>query len=104
MANSEVDIHFNSDSGTDFAARVRPNQQKLIFDARFSRCYSTLHFIACRLLGGPQCAEEAIARCWRIASRNPQRFEYEGEFRSWLLRVLIHEALLLRRESGPCCI
>ena len=104
MAKSEVDVHFNNDSGTDFAVQVRLNQQKLIFDARFSRCYSTLHFIACRVLGGPQCAEEAIGRCWRIASRHPQQFEYESEFRSWLLRVLIHEALMLLRERVPCCI
>ena len=33
-----ADIHFNNDSGTDCAARVRPSQQKRICDARFSRC------------------------------------------------------------------
>lgn len=101
MANSEVDIHFNNDSGTDFAERVRLNQQKLIFDARFSRCYPTLHFITCRVLGGSERAEDAIGSCWRIASRHPQRFEYEGEFHSWLLRVLIHEALVLFCERVP---
>ena len=101
MANSEVDIHFNNDSGTDFAERVRLNQQKLIFDANFGRSYRTLHFIACRVLGGPERAEEAIGSCWRIASRHPQRFEHEGEFHIWLLRVLIDEALLLLHESVP---
>ena len=88
MANSKADTHFNDDPETDLAERVR-----------FSRCYRALHFIACRVLGGSERAEEAIKRCWRIASRHPQRFEHEGEFHSWLLRVLIGEALVLRRES-----
>jgi len=108
--NSKVDTHFTNDSGTDFAERVRLNQQRLIFDARFWRCYPMLHFMACRVLGGSERAEEVIGSCWRIASRHSQRFEHEGEFRSWLLRVLIDEALLrvlidetlvLLRESVP---
>jgi hypothetical protein len=101
MANNEVDIHFNTDSGTDFPERVRLSQQKLIFAARLWRCYRTLHFIACSVLSGPERAEEAIGSCWRIASRHPQRFEHEGEFYSWLLRVLIDEALVLLRERMP---
>ena len=101
MANSKVDTHFNNDFGTDFAERVRLNQQRIIFDARFRRCYLMLHLIACRVLGGSERAEKAIGSCWRIASRHPQRFEHEGEFRSWLLRVLIDEALVLLRESMP---
>jgi len=99
MANSKVDTHLTNDSGTDFAERLRLNQQRVIFDARFWPCYQTLHFIACRVLGGSERAEEAIGNCWRIASRQPQRFEHEGEHRSWLLRVLIDEALVLLRES-----
>jgi DNA-directed RNA polymerase specialized sigma24 family protein len=108
MANSEVDIHFNNDGGADFRERMRLNREqmrlnrdKLIFDARFWRCYRTLHFIACRVLGGPKRAEEAIELAWRTASRHPQRFEHEGEFRGWLLRILIDEALTLLRESVP---
>jgi hypothetical protein len=81
--------------------RSECHQQKLIFDARFRRCYRMVHFIACRVLGGSERAEEAIGSCWRIASRHPQRFEHEGEFRSWLLRVLIDESLVLLRESVP---
>ena len=101
MANSEVDIHFNNDSATYFVEQMRLNEQELIFDARFWRSYRTLHFIACRVLGGPERAEEAIGSCWRKASRDPQRCEHEGEFHSWLLRVLIDEALALLRESVP---
>ena len=101
MPNSKADTHLTNDSETAFAKRARLNQQQLIFNARFWRCYRLLHFIACRVLGGSERAEEAIGSCWRKASRHPQRFEYEGEFRSWLLRVLIDEALVLLRESMP---
>jgi DNA-directed RNA polymerase specialized sigma24 family protein len=68
-----------------------------VFDERFWRCYRLLYFIACRILGDPKRVETAIENCWLSASRNPPQFEYEGEFRSWLLRVLIDEAVAIRR-------
>jgi DNA-directed RNA polymerase specialized sigma24 family protein len=101
MADIEADVHFNNDYGTDCAEQERLHQQKLIFDARLWRCYRTLQLIASRVLGGPERAEEAIGSCWRRASRHPQWFERESEFHSWLLRVLIDEALVLLRESMP---
>jgi Sigma-70 region 2 len=70
-----------------------------VFDARFWRSYRILHFIACRILGGPERAEKAVENGWLTASLHPPRFEYEGEFRSWLLRVLIDEALLLQKDQ-----
>jgi len=65
------------------------------FTARFERCHRMLYFIACRVLGGSERAEEAVQNCRRTASGNLSRFEYEGVFRSWLLRVLIGEALAI---------
>jgi DNA-directed RNA polymerase specialized sigma24 family protein len=70
-----------------------------IFHARFWRFHRLLHFIACRVLGGPERADHAIENCWLRASRNPPRFEYEGAFRSWLVRVLIDQALVLLRDN-----
>jgi DNA-directed RNA polymerase specialized sigma24 family protein len=58
-----------------------------------------LHFIACRVLGSSERADGAIENCWVRASRNPPRFEYEGAFRSWLVRVLIDEALAILRQN-----
>ena len=81
------------------AVRRKDREDLLEFDARFWRGYRLLLFIACRILGGPEQAEKAVENCWHAASRNPPQFEYEGEFRSWLLRVLIDEALALLRES-----
>jgi DNA-directed RNA polymerase specialized sigma24 family protein len=101
MANIEVEVHFNNDYGRDCAEQELLRQQKLIFDARFWRCYRTLHLIASRVLGGPERAEEAIGNCWRRASRHAQSFERESEFHSWLLRVLIDEVLVLLYGSMP---
>jgi DNA-directed RNA polymerase specialized sigma24 family protein len=70
-----------------------------IFRARFSHSYQLLDVIACRVLGSAERADDAIANCWLRASRNPPRFESEGAFRSWLVRVLIDEALAILREA-----
>ena len=70
-----------------------------VFHARFWRFYRLQHFIACRVLGGPERADDAIENCWRRTSRNAPRFEYEGAFRSWLIRVLIDEALAIRGQE-----
>jgi DNA-directed RNA polymerase specialized sigma24 family protein len=75
-------------------------EDPVVFAARFSRCRHLLHFIACRVLGGPERAEDAIENCWRAASQNPPKFEYDGAFRSWLLRVLIDEALVILRTNN----
>jgi DNA-directed RNA polymerase specialized sigma24 family protein len=76
-----------------------PKEDPFVFEGRFSRSYRLLHFIAGRVLGGTERAEEAVDNCWITASRNPPRFFYEGEFRSWLLRVLIDEALAILRRN-----
>ena len=83
----------------DFLIANRREDNRVTFNARFSRSYRLLHFIACRVLGSPERADDAVENCWLTASRNPPRFEYEGEFRSWLLRVLINEALAVLREN-----
>src|SRR5262249_58315484 len=70
-------------------------EQSAIFARRFLRSYRLLRFIACRVLGDQQRAPMAIEKGWLTASRNPLHFEYEGAFRSWLVRVLIDEALVI---------
>jgi DNA-directed RNA polymerase specialized sigma24 family protein len=65
------------------------------FEASFSRCRKTLHFIAWRILGGNDAAECAVRNCWYRASRNRPSFGGEGIFRSWLVRILIDEALAI---------
>ena len=69
------------------------------FAERFLSAYWLLDFIACRVLRDEKRAHIAIHNCWRTASRNPPCFEYEGAFRSWLVRILIDEALAILPES-----
>ena len=76
-------------------------QDSATFDARFWRCHSMLRLIAYRVLGNCERAEIAIRNCWLTASHYAPRFDSEGAFRSWLLRVLIDEALaLVTREPA----
>jgi DNA-directed RNA polymerase specialized sigma24 family protein len=75
-----------------------------LFNDWFSRSRGLLHFVACRVLGSPERAELAIKNCWLTASRKPRRFDQEGAFRSWLVRVLITEALaILRQDRNTAC-
>ena len=71
-----------------------------IFEDRLARCRHLLHFLAVRILGSEDEAEDAVRNCRAAASRNPPSFESEGSFRSWLARILIDEACaLLRRRQ-----
>ena len=83
---------------------LSPQERLAEFDERFWRCRGPLQFTACLILGGTDEAERAVEHCWLRASRNPPRLEREGEFRSWLLRVLINEAVALlhkRHKLAP---
>ena len=62
------------------------------------RYRSLLYQVAERILRGPECAEEAVNRTLTLTTRVSHRKMPAGEFRSWLLRLLIEEALLLRRK------
>lgn len=50
------------------------------------------------VLGSSDLAHHVVENCEITASRNPPRFEGEGAFRSWLVRILIDEALAIVRE------
>jgi DNA-directed RNA polymerase specialized sigma24 family protein len=57
-----------------------------------------LYFLAFRVLGSPERADDVVENCRMTASQNPPAFEYEGAFRSWLVRILIDEALVIVRQ------
>ena len=77
---------------------MKCEQEQSTFSQCFLRSYGLLNFIACRVLGDEDKALVAIQNCRQVASRNPPHFEYEGAFRSWLVRILIDEALAIRRR------
>ena len=68
------------------------------FNQRFSRCHNTLHFVADRILNNSEMAKHAVENCRQKASRNLPGFENESEFRGWIFRVLINEALRISTE------
>lgn len=81
---------FGPDAGPELYEHSR------FFRVRFSRSRRLLHLIACRVLQGSERAEEAVRNCFFTARRAAPQFVDEGAFRSWLLRVLIDEALRIR--------
>jgi DNA-directed RNA polymerase specialized sigma24 family protein len=54
--------------------------------------------IAKRLLEGAEEVEEAIEKCYDAASDHRRRFDSDGEFRAWLARILLNEALMILHE------
>jgi DNA-directed RNA polymerase specialized sigma24 family protein len=68
------------------------------FDVLFLRYRGVLSFVGYRVLGDHNQTEDAVQRCLLSASRDIPHFVNEGAFRSWLLRVLIDEALLILQE------
>ena len=68
------------------------------FEGRFSRCRNSLYFLALGALGNVREAEEAMGNCYRKACRQPQRFASEGEFGSWMIRLLINEIVLVANQ------
>jgi DNA-directed RNA polymerase specialized sigma24 family protein len=74
-------------------------EDRAVFHACFSRCRGLLLFLASREIGDTQGARHCVQNCWVTASRNPPKFEHEAAFRSWLLRIVIDEALAIRRKK-----
>jgi hypothetical protein len=69
-------------------------------DVLFSRYRRVLSLVAYHVLGSHAEAEIAVQNCVRAVSGNVPRFEHEGAFRSWLVRVLIDEAVAIRNKTG----
>jgi len=64
------------------------------FEERFWLWRDSLFFIAYRVLGDAKLATEAVENCFLTASRNAPTFASDGAFGSWILRILIDEAVL----------
>jgi asparagine synthase (glutamine-hydrolysing) len=64
-------------------------------ESRFSKNRKLITFVARRLLENHEEAEAAVKECFKTASRNPPVLTSNGAFRSWILRMVIDEALLI---------
>ena len=73
-------------------------QERHTFASRFLRSRPLLYTLANRMLGNNEETEIAVQNCLESASYDPPHFESEGAFRSWLVRVLMDEALAILRE------
>jgi hypothetical protein len=82
-------------------------EQSETFATRFTRCEGMLYFVACQILGAGECSDAAITcsvetavnNCWHTASCNPEFSDDEGAFRSWLVRILFEQAVMLLAKS-----
>jgi DNA-directed RNA polymerase specialized sigma24 family protein len=75
-------------------------EQSETFATRFTRCEGMLYFVACQILGAGDCSvETAVNNCWHTASCNLEFFDDEGAFRSWLVRILFDQAVMLLAKS-----
>jgi asparagine synthase (glutamine-hydrolysing) len=70
------------------------------FESRFLKNRKLIAFVARRVLDSQEEAETAVRECFKTASRNPPAFTSDGAFRSWILRMVIEEALLILSHKG----
>jgi DNA-directed RNA polymerase specialized sigma24 family protein len=90
-----MNVVSQSYSGTQDETRSNSQENPEALDVLFSRYRRVLYRIAYRVLENHQEAKDAVRNCFLAASCNPPQFENEGAFRSWLVRVLIDEALAI---------
>jgi len=69
-------------------------------NALFSRYQRLLHSLACRVLGGPEEAPDVVQNCLLQAFCKLKQFTHAGTFRSWLVRILVNEAITVRRRRN----
>lgn len=79
-----------------------PSRENATFETQFSRARNNMHFLAHKILGDSQLAQQVVENCWIIGSQQRVKFDTDGAFLSWLLRLAIDEALFMldRRRKG----
>jgi len=73
-------------------------EHPIVFVERFWQWRDSLYVVAYRVLGDARTATDAVEACFRKACQRPPKFESDGAFGSWLLRLLLEEALQVRRR------
>jgi DNA-directed RNA polymerase specialized sigma24 family protein len=75
-------------------------EHPIVFVERFWKWRDSLFLVAHRVLGDWKAATEVVEACFRRACSEPPKFASEGEFGSWLLRILIDESLQERQRRA----
>lgn|SRR5215831_18539806 len=68
------------------------------FEQEFLR-FGGFKQIAERVLTGDDDVDQAIERGYDLAGRQRRRFRSESEFRRWLVRTVLNEALMILHEK-----
>jgi DNA-directed RNA polymerase specialized sigma24 family protein len=95
-----MNVMSQSYSRTEDETRSKSHEHLEALDVLFSRYRRVLYRIAHRVLENHEDARDAVQNCLLAASCNVSRFDSEGAFRSWLVRVLIDEALAILYKEG----
>jgi RNA polymerase sigma-70 factor (ECF subfamily) len=70
--------------------------QERLFKTHTPRLYRTAYAV----LRNKEDAEDAVQECWHKAYTNLDSFEGRSGFSTWLTRIAINSALMLRRKKG----
>jgi hypothetical protein len=89
--NARLDLR----SGNEDEPRSNSQGKLEPLDVLLSRYRRVLLLVAHRVLGNREEAEDAVQNCLQTVSNRVPRFDNEGAFRSWLVRVLIDEAVTI---------
>ena len=102
VSSGFIGVNFMSESPSeDEGVTLSGSQENLkAFEVLFSRHRRVLSFVAYHVLGDRNDAQDALENCLLTASSQAPSFEDEGAFRSWLVRVLIDQALLIRNTKS----
>lgn len=76
-----------------------PKANREVLDPQFLGCEGLLKQIAERVLNGDDDVEEAMQRSYAAAAIQRRSFRCDGEFRRWLVRTVLNEALTILHEK-----
>lgn len=82
------------------------SRENATFETQFFRARNNVHFLAYKILGDSQLAQQVVENCWIIGSQQRVMFDTDGAFLSWLLRLAMDEALFMLdrgRKGGVFC-
>jgi len=94
-SNSTATLHLNDDHLISMG--LRGDQEAL--HVLFTRYRRLLYVLAHRMLRNHEEAEDAVQSCLLLAYRNLSNVQCQSSFRSWLVRILINEALGIIRKK-----
>jgi len=69
------------------------------FEQEFLRLAGVFQPIAESVFTGEDDVEKAMLRSYEVAARQRWKFRNDGEFRRWLVRTVLNEALMTLREK-----